>query len=176
SGEASLEMMQKRVKVNDPVAIHCLGTCYRDGDHGLAKGMPMAVELFEQAAELGLKEAHVDLGNIFDEDMVNCGIDKDMSKAIEHYEFAAKQGDAIARHNLGIHEAYSGNYGLARKHWMISAKLGDKESLDQIKDMYMKGIASKSDYAEALRGYHDANKEMSSPERDEYKRSQRLRE
>ncbi|EJK67407.1 hypothetical protein THAOC_11566, partial [Thalassiosira oceanica] len=175
SEEASLEMIQKRVEVNDPVAIHYLGTCYRDGVHGLAKDMPMAVELFEQAAELGLKEAHVELGNILDGSIAFDSVDNEMSKAIEHYEFAAKQGDAIARHNLGIHEDNSGNYGLARKHWMISAKLGDKESLDQIKDMYMNGIASKSDYAEVMRGYYDANKEMSSPERDESKRRERLR-
>ena len=54
---------------------------------------------------------------------------------------------------------------------MIAAKLGSGYSLDIIKEMYtrMERLASKSDYAEALRGYHDAVKEMSSPERDEAK-------
>ncbi|EJK66932.1 hypothetical protein THAOC_12094 [Thalassiosira oceanica] len=83
--------------------------------------------------------------------------------------FAAKQGDVIARCNLGSYENDSGNYGLVRKHLMISAKLGDKESLDEIKGMFMEGMVSKADYADALRGYHDAAKEMSSPERDEAK-------
>ncbi|EJK73916.1 hypothetical protein THAOC_04438 [Thalassiosira oceanica] len=184
SNEASLAMIQNRVKANDTEAIHCLGTCYRHGDHGLKKDMPRAVRLWERAAELGLKEAHFDLGNMFDEniafdgvdnDMSRVdGVDNDMSRAIEHYEFAAKQGDVIARNNLGAINYNMGNYGLARKHWMISAKLGFKESLDEIKEMYMKGMALKSDYAEVMRGYYVANKEMSSPERDESKRRERL--
>ncbi|EJK65131.1 hypothetical protein THAOC_14052 [Thalassiosira oceanica] len=157
-------MIQNRVKANDPLAIHHLGLCYRDGNHGLEKDMPRAVELFEQAAELGLKEAHLKLGYMFDETIAYDGVDNDMSKAIEHYEFAAKQGYVIARHNLGAINYNMGNYGLARKHWMISAKLGFKESLDDIKDMYMEGMALKSDYAEAMHGYHNANKEMGSPD------------
>ena len=129
--------------------------------------MSRAVELFERAAELGLKNAHDELATIFDEDTAGSGIAKDMAREDQHYEIAAKQGHVPARHNLGAHEINSGNYGLALKHWMISAKLGHGESLNGIKKMYTEGLASKSDYAEALRGYHEAVKEMSSPERDE---------
>ena len=169
SDEKHLERIQKRVKVNDPQAIHYLGWCYRDGDHGLEKDMSRAVELFERAAELGLKEAHYELATIFNEYMDDSGIAKDMVRAVGHYEIAAKQGHVAARHNLGIYELYSGNDGFALKHWMISAKLGDAGSLDYIKEMYTKGLASKADYADALRGYHGAAKEMSSPERVEAK-------
>ena len=171
SDEAQLAQIQKRVKANDPEAIFHLGDCYRDGDHELEKDMPRAVELLERAAELGLKEAHYDLGIIFDEYAGDEGIDKDTARALEHYELAAKQGDVRARHNLGRMDYLSGNYGFALKHYMIAAKLGSEYSLDIIKEMYtrIEGMASKSDYAEALRGYHDAVKEMSSPERDEAK-------
>ena len=167
SDEAQIERIQDRVKANDPEAILDLGFCYRDGDHGLEKDMPRAVELFERAAALGLKDAHRELGIIFDEVIGDEGIGKDMIRAVKHYEIAAKQGHVSARHNLGIYELNSGNHGLALKHFMISAKLGDEDSLDNIKKMYTEGLASKSDYAEALRGYHDAVAEMSSPERDE---------
>ena len=92
-----------------------------------------------------------------------------MSRAVEHFELAAKQGHYGARHNLGVYEANSGNYGLALKHFMILAKLGNAGSLANIKSMYTEGLASKADYAEALRGYHEAMIEMSSPERDEAK-------
>ena len=92
-----------------------------------------------------------------------------MARALEHYEFAAKQGHVTARQNLGVIASNTGKYGLALKHWMISAKLGCAASLDDIKVMYAEGLASKSDYAEALRGYHDAVEEMSSPERDKAK-------
>ena len=82
---------------------------------------------------------------------------------------APKQGHVAARHTLGLYELDSGNYGPALKHFIISAKLGDAQSLDEIKEMYTEGLASKSDYAEALREYHDAVEEMSSPERDKAK-------
>ena len=152
SDEAQLAQIQKRVKANDPEAIFHLGDCYRDGDHELEKDMPRAVELLERAAELGLKEAHYDLGIIFDEYAGDEGIDKDTARALEHYELAAKQGDVRARHNLGRMDYLSGNYGFALKHYMIAAKLGSEYSLDIIKEMYtrIEGMASKSDYAEAL--------------------------
>ena len=167
--EAQLERIQNRVNANDPEAIYKLGLCCRNGDHGLEKDVSRAVELFERAAELGLKVAHFDLGHTFNEHTDGEGIDKDMPRALKHYELAAKQGHVAARHNLGVYEVDLGNHGLALKHWMISAKLGDEISLANIKRMYTKGLASKADYAEALRGYHEAVTEMSSPERDEAK-------
>ena len=137
------------------------------GSDGFEKDMPKAVELLERAAELGVKEAHFQLGCAFDENAYDWGIDKDMARAVEHYEFAAKLGDALSRYNLGVVEHNTGNYGLAMKHWMISAKMGCGPSMDEIKDMLSWGMASKSDCAEALRGYDDAVEEMSSPEREE---------
>ena len=150
------------------MAIYHLGDCYMRGSNGFEKDMPKAVELLEGAAELGSREAHGLLG-YFCENADDWGIDKDMARAVEHYEFVAKQGDVFSRFNLGAIKHDTGNNGLALKHWMISAKLGDADSIDEIKDMLTRGIASKSDYAEALRGYNDAVDEMSSPERDEAK-------
>ena len=169
SDEAILQMIQKRVKANDPVAIHQLGACYKTEINGLEKDMPRAVELFERAAEFGSKQAHFDLGYMLDEFADDEGIDKDMARAHEHYEIAAKWGHVKARHNLGSIEYKSGNYALALKHWMISAKLGYTNSLSAIKVLFEKGSATKSDYAEVLRGYQEAVEEMSSPEREEAK-------
>ena len=120
------------------------------GINGFQRDMPKALELFDRAAELGVKEAHFQLGCAFDEDIDDWGIDKDKARAVEHYEIAAKQGHAFSRFNLGTIEHDTGNNGLALKHWMISAKLGDADSIDKIKDMLSWGIASKSDYAEAF--------------------------
>ena len=55
------------------------------------------------------------------------------------------------------------------RHWLISAKLGDEDSLDAIKEMFMAGDATKEQYAEALKGYQDAVEEMKSHDRDEAK-------
>ena len=63
--EAQLERIQNRVNANDPEAIYKLGLCCRNGDHGLEKDVSRAVELIEQAAELGLKEAQFLLGILF---------------------------------------------------------------------------------------------------------------
>ena len=167
--EERVQRIQKRVDIGDPEAIYHLGNNYMEGINGFERDMPKAVELLERAAELGSKEAHYQLGVVFDEDTDDWGIDKDMTSAVEHYEFAAKRGDVMARFNLGAIEQNKGNEGLALKHYMISAKLGDADSINKIKDMLTVGIASKSDYAEALRGYNDADEEMSSPERDEAK-------
>ena len=52
---------------------------------------------------------------------------------------------------------------------MISAKLGHEESLNNVKILFMNGLATKADYAAALRGYQNAVEEMSSPDRDEAK-------
>ena len=53
---------------------------------------------------------------------------------------------------------------------MISAKLGSKLSVEHIKDYFMKGRATKEQYAEALKGYQDAVEEMKSHDRDAAKR------
>ena len=52
---------------------------------------------------------------------------------------------------------------------MISAKMGDQDSLNKIKDMFTKGLATKAQYAEALKGYQNASEETKSPQREEAK-------
>ena len=54
----SLAMIRKRVDAGDPAAICHLGTQYRLGRYGLEKDVARAVELYERAAVLGVKEAH----------------------------------------------------------------------------------------------------------------------
>ncbi|EJK70609.1 hypothetical protein THAOC_08017, partial [Thalassiosira oceanica] len=160
----TISMIEKRVDAGDPMAMFHLGNHYNNGRHGLEKDVARAVELYERAAELGLKDAHFCLGYLYDDGM---GVGKDMAKAIRHYEAAAIKGDALARCNLGIIEDKAGNYEIALQHYMISAKLGHQGSLNNIKKMFVKGHASKSDYAEALRGHQSAVDEMRSPDRDE---------
>ena len=44
--------------------------------------------------------------------------------------------------------------------------MGCEKSLTKIKDMFMKGHATKAQYAEALRGYQDALEDTKSPHRE----------
>ena len=80
------------------------------------------------------------------------------------------KGHALSRHDLGADEFERGNDQLAVQHWMISAKMGFESSLNEIKDMFKDGDATKAQYAEALLGYRDALEEMKSPQREEAKR------
>ena len=53
------------------------------------------------------------------------------------------------------------------KHHMIAAGLGDNDSLEKIKQLFMNGHASKDDYAKALQVYQAYLVEIKSPQRDE---------
>ena len=162
----TLAMIQKRVDAGDPVAIWNLGSQYDSGQYGLEKDVTRAVELYERAAELGVKDAHYNLGVLYSEGEE---VAKDMDKAIRHYEVSAMCGHVLARYNLGCIEGKAENYDLSLQHFSISAKLGDQESLNMVKTFFMNGLATKADYAAALCGYQSAIEEMSSPERDEAK-------
>ena len=168
----TLAMIKKRADAGDPKAIYVLGDKYRLGDCGLKKDVARAVELYERAAELDSKDAHFRLGLLYYQ---GTNVEKDTAKALGHYEAAAMRGHVPARNNLGCEEANAGNFDLALQHWMISVKMGQDKSLDSIKEMFMKGLATKDDYAEALREYQSAVEEMRSTERDEFKRLQNLR-
>ena len=159
-----VSMIQKRVAAGDPLAMWELGNEYADGRNGLEKDATRAIELWERAAELGAKEAHFSLGCLYNEET---DVEKDTAKAMLHWEAAAVMGNAAARYNLGWEERAAGNHDLALQHFLISVKLGDQDSLNRIKNMFMKGLATKADYAEALRGHQSAVEEMRSPDRDE---------
>ena len=159
-----LAMVQKRVDAGDPMAIYFLGVQYERGKYGLEKDLVRAIELYERAAELGVEKAHYNLGILYD---LGKDVEKDMDKAIRHYEAAAMSGYVFARHNLGCEEGNAGYKDLALQHWMISAKLGHENSLSHVKELFIQGLATKADYAAALRGYQSAIEEMSSPDRDE---------
>ena len=159
-------MIRKRVDAGDPVAIFNLGNLYEHGLYGLEKDATRAVELYERAAKLEVKKAHFNLGAMYAK---GTDVEKDTAKALRHYDAAAICGHVLARYNLGIVEHCAGNHDLALQHFLISAKMGNEKSLNNVKILFMKGHATKADYAAALRGYQNAVEEMSSPDRDEAK-------
>ena len=99
------------------------------------------------------------------------GVAKDEKKAIHYWQLAAKMGDVMARHNLGFIEANAGNWERAFKHFEIAAKAGYEKSLENIKIGFMKGLAKKEQYAEALRGYQNSQAELASDSREEWARA-----
>ena len=158
-----LAMVRARVEKKDPEAIHVLGQRYYLGELGLQKDMQKAVELQTEAAELGSIQALYSLGVTHERGL---GVQKNKAKAAEFYTKAALQGHFESRNNLGGSEAEQGNYDRAVRHYLISAKMGYKVSLEMIKQMFMAGIATKEQYTQALQGYQDAVEETKSHDRD----------
>ena len=54
-------------------------------------------------------------------------------KAIQHLQIAAMPGDELARHGLGSIELVDGNMERGMRHFMIAAKCGFDDSLDEVK-------------------------------------------
>ncbi|EJK66717.1 hypothetical protein THAOC_12333 [Thalassiosira oceanica] len=164
---STLALVQKRVSKGDADAITHLGYKYFHGEYGLAENLPRAIELWTEAAELGSLDAHYILGLMYYDGEV---VDEDKPRGIRHWQQAALKGNAQSRHNLGAVENINGNHQLAVQHFMISAKMGYEDSLNDIKKLFKDGLATKAQYAEALLGYRDAVEEMRSPQREEAKR------
>jgi len=76
----------------------------------------------------------------------------------------------LSRNNLGAFAFEIGKYDLAIQHYMISAKMVYEKPLNNIKVLFMHGLATKAQYAEALRGYQTAVLDTKSPQREEAKR------
>ncbi|EJK53954.1 hypothetical protein THAOC_26507 [Thalassiosira oceanica] len=150
---SALAMVQKRVSKGDADAISFLGRKYFDGKLGLTKDVPRAIELWAEAAELGSLDAHFQLGAMY---YTGNSVAKDKPRCIRHLQQAAVRGHVESRYILGVVEYKNGNYQLAVQHWMISAKMGDEGSLNEIKETFKQGHATRAQYAEALIGYRDA--------------------
>ena len=157
------ERYKLRIEAEDPIAIYNLGVYYRDGKYGYPQYHKKALEHWHRAAELGYAKAYLNIGYAYTH---GHGVEVDEEKATYYYELGAMKGDAIARCNLGILEHRSGNMVRALKHSMIAVSSGDAESLDNIKEMYSEGHATKEDYTKALQSYQAYLSEIKSSQRD----------
>ena len=83
----------------------------------LQQDQEKAIELWNQAAELGSSHAHHFFGNMNDEG-------GDFKKTKFHYGAAAMAGHQTARSSLGYMEIKSGNTERAVKHFIIAASAG----------------------------------------------------
>jgi len=151
---------KKRMKLNDAEAFFRQGYAYFSG--AFPKDMKKASGLFHRAAELGSPEAHFFIATMCYE---GHGVEKDMKKALYHYELAAMGGHEAARHNLGAMEGQKGNAERAYKHYMIAARSGYDDSLKEIGLGYKHGHVTKDEYANTLRAFKDAQDEMKSEQR-----------
>ena len=166
-----VEKTKKLMEKGNADAFEHLAGYYAQGICGLPQDHAKANELYLKAGELGHAGAYFNLGNAY---YNGNGVEIDAKKARHYYELAAMKGDVPARHNLGCFEGEAGNIQRAMKHLLISARAGDKLSLDTVKDGYMRGHVTKDQYANTLREYQKSQDEMKSEARD--KAAARLRQ
>ncbi len=158
SEEEAIKSIMNRVKKNDPFAMRVMGSKrYREGDYD------GALEYLTKVAELGYPDAHFRLSEMY---YNGRGVVKDLKKYLYHSEEAAIGGHPEARHNLGCIEGFNGKYEKAKRHFIIAANLGYNGSLEGLRKLYANGLASKEDYADALRAYQAAAYAAKSAERE----------
>ena len=158
-----VEQIKKLMENGNAEAFNHLAGYYRRGIMGMPQDMTMAIELWLRAGELGHAEAYFNLGNSYNDGE---GVEVDKKKAKYFYELAAMNGSLEGRHNLGCMEGQAGNLHRAYKHFMLAARAGYKNSLDQVKTGFMKGVVLKDEYANVLRAYQERHDEMKSDMRD----------
>lgn len=160
--EEFLEMLHKRVAVNDAEAIALLGGEY-DAGMNLPRDQHKAIKLYHQAAKLGNANAHFNLGIHYTQGHV---VARDEKRAYYHWAQAAIRGNEYARCNLGHIEERSGHMNRAMKHYMIAAAAGDDKALNPMLQGYKRGYVTKEEYGEALRAYQNAQEDMKSYDRE----------
>ena len=164
SDEEGIERLKKRVEVGDANAIFTLGCNFAEGLFGLPRDRAKALELWQQAGELGCASAYFNIGNAY---YIGRDVERDETKADHYYELAAMGGDPDARFNLGCSEKRVGNWDRALKHYMIAAGNGYNGSLKAVQHcLYKHGHATKDDYAKALIAYQAYLEEVRSEQRD----------
>ena len=161
--EEEVERIKKCMESGNAYAFYVLAGYYDRGDMGVQQDLTKANELFLRAGELGCAEAYCDLGFAYDNGR---GVDVDKKKAKHYYELAAMNGDVYARHNLGCLEERAGNVHRTYKHYILAARAGFKDSLDQVKTGFMRGYVNKDEYANTLRAYQQRHDETKSDDRD----------
>ena len=161
--EEIIKRVEKLMEKGNAGAFNQLGGYYRNGTNGLPQNHAKANELYLKAGELGSAGAYNNLGIAYSN---GDGVEIDKKKAKHYWELAALNGSIQGRHNLGAAEYNAGNNQQAMKHFIISARAGDKLSLDTVKRGYTHGHVTKDQYANALREYQTIQDEMKSDVRD----------
>eukprot|EP00984_Skeletonema_dohrnii_P027324 scaffold16855_cov99-Skeletonema_dohrnii-CCMP3373.AAC.1 len=159
AAEAERNIM-KRIKAGDRVAFRQKGCQARE-----ERNYSVAVEFLTKAANMGDVEAHNQFGELYHNGQ---GVERDMKKAVHHWEEAAIGGHPGARFVLGANDAFYGGkkFNRAVKHFIIAASQGNDDALEQLKELYKNGKVTKAELAAALRAHQAAVDSTKSSQRE----------
>ena len=156
---------------NDPIAMILLGNAYVNGRYGLPKDPQKAFGFYECAAQVGSSDGFYELAVEHDPDYADSVV-TNMNKEdkLRMYrmclEKAAKGGHLLARLKLSRLYFDAGDKELAAHHAMVAACAGHNIALDDVKQYFMQGCISKTDFAKSLRLHQAANDERKSKDRE----------
>ena len=159
-----IDRLKMGVERNDANSIFSLAMLYMKVEQGCPKDLAKAIKLFLKAGKLGCAVAYCNMGSLYN---YGYGVEKDMKKAVDHWELAAIGGCLPARHNLACFEGKAGNNERAFKHLLINTKAGFELSMKSLQIVFEQGYVTKDEYAEALRGYQKQHDETKSAIRKE---------
>jgi TPR repeat protein len=159
TAEEDVEEIMKRVEANDAASISLLAHSYHRGLRGVEQDQTRAIELYARAIDLGCSKAHNNLANVHHDG-------GDWKKAKFHFEAAAMAGNEVARYNVGIIEAKSGNMERAMKHWTIAASAGEYSAMHKLRTFFKKHDVSRISFDSTLAAYNNSCVEMRSKARD----------
>ena len=157
--DEQIDDLMKRVEANDAGATYVLGSYHCHGSGSLQQDSDRAIELWTQAAKLGSRQAHHNLGSIYYEG-------GDVKTAKFHYEAAAMDGHETARFNLGCMEYKSGKVERAVKHWNIAASAGNYKAMNTLIKFFEIGDVSRESIDSTLMAYNSSCAEFRSEARD----------
>src|SRR5882762_4779348 len=93
-----LATVQARAGQGDPEALNVLGNLLANGQGGMARNVPEALRLYQQAAAKGYAPALFNLGMMNE---LGNGVAADLAAAFKFYLKAAEQGFGPAQFNVG---------------------------------------------------------------------------
>ena len=163
SDEDNIKGIKSLMENGNADAFYELAGYYAQGIKGMPQNSAKANELWLKAGELGCANAYYNLGNSY---YHGRGVAIDKKKAKYYFELAAIAGNIYARYNLGFLEEGAGNHHRAYKHFILAARVGEKDSLDKVKDGFIIGLVTKNEYESTLRTFHESLMEMKSEARD----------
>ena len=164
SVEEILRLTKKRMDGGDARAFFNMSLDFLNGRLGLPYDEIRSFDLMLKAAELGSADACYMVGKFFEKGRM---VEVDHFTAKRFFEIAAKKGDLLARHKLGVFESDEGDEDTAFQHWRMAARGGCKQSMLAMEFGRDMGIISESEYAEVYQVFTEIHEEISSKERDE---------
>lgn len=180
SDEDGMERVKTQAEMGNAHAIYMLGVEYAEG-RLVTQDVAKAHELWLKAGKLGCSDAYNELGNAY---FNGEGVEEDKKKAKHYYELSAIMGDVAARYFLGLLEGRASSdakeefdlnaalqhHDRATKHFILAARAGKEEAMDQVKELYKRQAMLKSisdeEYANTILRYEKSRDEMKSDDRE----------